>query len=161
MTRFSTLALCAGALLCASSAAMAADFDVKMLNKSPDGQVMAFDPPFLKVQPGDTVHFIPADKGHDVVSIPGMTPEGAEPIKGKISQETTVTLQKPGLYGYHCTPHYGMGMVGLIEVGGDTSNLDAARQAKMPPMATKRMAGLFDQAVKSKTAQSGGAGAAR
>ena len=152
----STLAVC-GSVLLASSAAMAADFNVKMLNKGPDGQVMTFDPPFLKVKPGDTVHFIPADKGHDVVSIKGMLPDGAEPFKGKMSQELSVTLQKPGLYGYHCIPHFGMGMVGLIEVGGSTANLDAARQAKIPPLATKRMAVLFDRAVKSKTAEAPGA----
>jgi pseudoazurin len=156
MKTISTLALCAGLLL-ASSTAMAADFEVKMLNKGSDGQAMVFDPPFLKVQPGDTVRFIPIDKGHDAASINGMLPEGAEPFKGKMSQELSVTFQKPGLYGYHCTPHFGMGMVGLIEVGGDTANLDAARQAKMPPLAVKRMAVLFDQAVKSKTAEAAGA----
>ncbi len=160
MTRFSTLALCAGALLFASSA-MAADFEVKMLNKGPDGAAMAFDPPFLKVQPGDTVRFIPTDKGHDAESIPGMVPDGAESFKGKLSQELTVTFQKPGIYGYRCQPHFGMGMVGLIAVGGNTANLDAARQAKMPPIATKRMAVLLDQAAQSKTAESGAAGATR
>jgi hypothetical protein len=39
-----------------------------------------------------------------------------------------------------------MGMVGLIEVGNNTSNLDAAKQVKMPPLPTKRMATLFEQA---------------
>ena len=74
MIRLSTVALAAVTLLTASSA-MAAEFEVKMLNKSPDGQVMAFDPPFLRVQPGDTVRFVPTDKGHDAESIPGMVPE--------------------------------------------------------------------------------------
>jgi pseudoazurin len=160
MKRFSTLVLCAGALLFASSA-MAADYEVKMLNKGPDGAVMTFDPPFLKVQPGDTVRFVPTDKGHDAETIPGMLPDGATPFKGQISQEVAVKFDKPGLYGYRCVPHFGMGMVGLISVGGDTSNLDAARQAKMPPIATKRMTVLLDQAVQSKTAESGAAGATR
>lgn len=160
MIRLSTVALAAVTLLTASSA-MAAEFEVKMLNKSPDGQVMAFDPPFLKVQPGDTVRFVPTDKGHDAESIPGMVPDGATPFKGQISQEVSVKFDKPGLYGYRCVPHFGMGMVGLIAVGGDTSNLEAARQAKMPPIATKRMAVLLDQAAQSKTAESGASGAAR
>lgn len=160
MPRLSTLMLCAGALLL-TVPAQAAEFEVKMLNKSPDNQMMAFDPPFLKVQLGDTVKFVAADKGHDAESIPGMVPDGATPFKGKISQDISVTFDKPGLYGYRCVPHFGMGMVGLIEVGGSTANLDVAKQAKMPPLATKRMTALLDQAAKSATAQTGTGSAAR
>jgi pseudoazurin len=150
--------LCAGALLL-TVPAQAAEFEVKMLNKGPDNQMMAFDPPFLKIQPGDTVKFVATDKGHDAESIPSMVPEGATPFKGKISQDISVTFDKPGLYGYRCVPHFGMGMVGLIEVGGSTANLDAAKQAKMPPLATKRMTALLDLAAKSTTAQTGTGGA--
>lgn len=153
-TRLGTLALCAGAVLMAIPA-QAAEFEVKMLNKGPDNQAMMFDPPFLKVQPGDTVKFVATDKGHDAETIPGMLPDGATPFKGKLSQDISVTFDKPGLYGYRCVPHFGMGMVGLIEVGGSTANLDAAKQAKMPPLATKRMTALLDQAVKSNTAEAG------
>ena len=160
MPRLSTLMLCAGALLL-TVPAQAAEFEVKMLNKGPDNQMMVFDPPFLKVQLGDTVKFVAADKGHDAESIPGMVPNGATPFKGKISQDISVTFDKPGLYGYRCVPHFGMGMVGLIEVGGSTANLDAAKQAKMPPLATKRMTALLDQAAKSATAQTGTGSAAR
>lgn len=158
MTRLSTLMLCAGALLL-TAPAHAAEFEVKMLNKGPDNQMMTFNPPFLKIQSGDTVKFVAADKGHDAESIPGMLPDGATPFKGKISQDISVTFDKPGLYGYRCVPHFGMGMVGLIEVGGSTANLDAAKQAKMPPLATKRMTALLDEAVKNTTAQAGAGGA--
>ncbi|HVV39664.1 MAG TPA: pseudoazurin [Nitrobacter sp.] len=146
MTRLSTLMLCATALL-STVPAQAAEFEVKMLNKGPDNQAMVFDPPFLKIQPGDTVKFVAADKGHDAESIPGMLPAGATPFKGKMSQDVSVTFDKPGLYGYRCVPHFGMGMVGLIEVGGSTANLDAAKQVKLPPLATKRMTALLDQAA--------------
>jgi pseudoazurin len=138
--------LCATALL-STVPAQAAEFEVKMLNKGPDNQAMVFDPPFLKIQPGDTVKFVAADKGHDAESIPGMLPAGATPFKGKMSQDVSVTFDKPGLYGYRCVPHFGMGMVGLIEVGGSTANLDAAKQVKLPPLATKRMTALLDQAA--------------
>jgi pseudoazurin len=150
--------LCAGALLL-TVPAHAAEFEVKMLNKGPGNQMMTFDPPFLKIQSGDTGKFVAADKGHDAESIPGMLPDGATPFKGKISQDISVTFDKPGLYGYRCVPHFGMGMVGLIEVGGSTANLDAAKQAKMPPLATKRMTALLDEAVKNTTAQAGASGA--
>jgi pseudoazurin len=157
MMDFRKLALgVVGAILLATPT-MAADYEVKMLNKGTDNQAMVFEPAFLKIQPGDTVRFVPTDKGHDAESIPGMLPEGAQPFKGKISQEISVTFQAPGVYGYRCTPHFGMGMVGLIEVGDKPANLDAARQIKLPPFATKRMAVLFDQAAKSKTAEAGAA----
>ena len=160
MPRLTTLMLCAGALLL-TLPAHAAEYEVKMLNKGPDNQAMVFDPPFLKVQPGDTVKFVPTDKGHDAETIPGLLPGGATPFKGKLSQEISVTFEKPGLYGYRCVPHFGMGMVGLIEVGGDTANLEAVKQAKLPPLATKRMTALLDQATTKNTADAGSGPAAR
>jgi pseudoazurin len=80
------------------------------------------------------------------MSIDGMLPEGAEPWKGKINEQITVTFTKPGLYGYKCQPHYGLGMVGLIEVGDDTSNIETLKAVKLVGAAKKRMAELFAQA---------------
>lgn len=143
-------------VLAASPPALAAEFEVKMLNKGADNQTMVFEPAFLKIQPGDTVRFVPTDKGHDAQTIPGMLPEGAEPFKGKLSQEITVTFAKPGVYGYRCAPHFGMGMVGLIAVGDSAANLAAAREMRLPPLAAKRMAVMFEEAAKSATAQAAG-----
>ncbi len=123
----------------------AADYEVKMLNKGSDGQAMAFEPAFLHIQPGDTVHFKPVDKGHNVDTIPGMLPDGATPLKSALSKQVDVTFQEPGLYGYRCVPHFGMGMVGLIEVGNSPVNHASAEQAKMPPLAKKRMDSLISQ----------------
>ncbi len=142
-----TLGVVSAVLL--SISAQAAEFEVKMLNKGSDGQVMMFEPAFLRVQPGDTVRFVPTDKGHDAETIPGMLPDGAEPFKGKLSEELKVTFQTPGLYGYRCLPHFGMGMVGLIAVGNAAPNLDAVRQVKIPPAPAKRMAALLDQSQRA------------
>lgn len=114
-----------------------------MLNKGSDGQMMQFEPAFLQVAPGDTVTFVPTDKGHSSDSIDGMIPDGATPWQGKISQGITVTLTVPGVYGYKCLPHFGLGMVGLIEVGTSPSNLEAAKAVALPPLAEKRMQALF------------------
>jgi pseudoazurin len=148
--KFSKSLLLAGfvAASITSSGAAAADHQVEMVNKGPNGKAMQFNPAFLKVEPGDTVTFVPKDKGHDSMSIDGMLPEGAEPWKGKISEQITVTFTKPGLYGYKCQPHYGLGMVGLIEVGDDISNLDKLKGVKLIGMAKKRMAELFEEAEK-------------
>jgi pseudoazurin len=136
------------ALLGLSTAALAADHQVQMLNKGPTGKAMQFDPAFLKVAPGDTVTFVPTDKGHDSASIDGLIPEGAEPWKGKINEQITVTFSKEGLYAYKCVPHYGLGMVGLIQVGDGAGNQAAFDKVKLVPAAKKRMHELLEQAQK-------------
>ena len=120
--------------------ALAADFEVHMLNKGAAG-TMVFEPAFVQVQPGDTVTFIPTDKGHNVETIKDMLPEGAETFKSKINETFTVTFDATGVYGIKCTPHYAMGMVGLIFVGDDTSNLDAIKAVKVP----KKVGERFDE----------------
>ena len=87
--------------------------------------------------------FIPVDKGHNAESILGMIPEAAETWKGKLDEEFTVTFTVEGLYGYKCFPHYGMGMVGLIQVGDDRHNMTEMLNARLPGRAQARMAQLF------------------
>jgi pseudoazurin len=135
-----------GALAAGSSAASAADHKVLMLNKGADGQLMQFEPAFLKIAPGDTVTFVIEDKGHNSEVIPGMLPDGAEAWKGKMNQDITVTFTAEGLYGYKCMPHVGMGMVGLIQVGDGAPNLEAFESARLPGKAKVRMAELVAQA---------------
>jgi pseudoazurin len=126
------------------AAVSAEEHEVKMLN-SLDGEMMVFEPAFLKVAEGDTVKFVATDKAHNAESILGMVPNGADQWKGKINEEITVTLTEPGLYGYKCLPHYGMGMVGIIRVGdAPPANLDEALAIKHPGRAASRMAVLFE-----------------
>src|SRR4030095_9062563 len=109
-----------GAAMAGAMPALAAEHEVKMLNKGAGG-MMVFEPSFLKIAPGDSVHFIATDKGHNVMSIEGMAPEGTTPFQSKMNEDMTVTFDKPGVYGIECKPHYGMGMVALVVVG-DASN---------------------------------------
>lgn len=132
-------------LICAPFSAAAAEHTVKEMNSSDDG-AMVFEPEFIKIKPGDTVHIVASDKGHNVQSIVGMAPEGVEPVKGGMSKDLTIVLAKPGLYGYECLPHFGMGMVLLVQVGpAPPPNLAEARAAadRTPPMAKKRLAAAF------------------
>lgn len=126
-----------------ASAASAADFEVLMLNKGTDGKTMGFSPSFLHVEPGDTVTFIPIDKGHNAETILDMIPEDAATWKGKTDEQFTVTLTVPGLYGFKCMPHFNMGMVGLIQVGNDRSNLTQLMNVRLPGKAQARMMELF------------------
>jgi pseudoazurin len=110
--------------------AQAAEYTVNMVNKDTAGRIMQFEPAFLKVVPGDTVHFVGVDKGHDTESLAGGIPEGAEPWKSKLSQDFDVTFTVEGLYAFKCTPHFALGMVGLIQVGDSTVNLEAVTGLK-------------------------------
>ncbi|MBW3098292.1 pseudoazurin [Pseudohoeflea coraliihabitans] len=123
-------------------AVQAAEFEVKMLNKGAAG-TMVFEPDLIRAAPGDTVRFIPVDKGHNAETIKGMLPDGAERFKSKFNEDFTVTLDQPGVYGIKCTPHYGMGMVALIIVGDETGNLEAAQGVRQPGKAKGRFADIF------------------
>jgi pseudoazurin len=118
---------------------LGAEIEIRMLNKGSDGEAMVFEPAGVKAAPGDTIRFVPTDKGHDAVSLPGLVPDGVGELKGRISQELTVTVDKPGAYVFKCTPHYGMGMVAVVIVGDPAANLDAVKQAKMPKKAKDRL----------------------
>ena len=121
----------------------AAEFTVNMVNKDSTGRTMQFEPAFLKVAPGDVVHFVAVDKGHDTESV--TIPEGAEKWKGKISQSVDVTFTTEGLYLYRCTPHVGLGMIGLIQVGENPANLAAVQETKVPGKAKTRLAELLEE----------------
>jgi pseudoazurin len=134
-----------GTALLFSTSAMATDYQVQMLNKGSDGGHMVFEPALTQVQPGDTVTFVATDKGHNAETIPGALPEGAEAFKGQINKDITVTFTVPGAYGVRCAPHFGMGMVALVVVGGAPTNLDAFKAVKMPPKATEKFETLYSQ----------------
>jgi pseudoazurin len=141
--RHATFIATALATMMAAGAAYAADHQVQLLNKSEHG-VMVFEPNYIEAAPGDTVTFVPTDKGHDAASIDGMIPDGAQPFKGEISKPITVTVDKEGVYGVKCVPHYGMGMVALIVVGKPV-NLEQAKTIKQPGKAKKVFAGLLEK----------------
>ena len=103
---------------------------IKMLNQGATG-VMVFEPAFLKVNVGDTVTFESTDPAHNSASIPGMIPSGATPWNGQLSRNISITFEVPGVYGYQCTPHAMMAMVGVIQVGNDTSNIDTAKNVAL------------------------------
>jgi pseudoazurin len=133
-------------LVMAPAAVQARDWQVRMLNRGSAG-MMVFEPAYVAVRPGDTVTFVPVDPGHNAESVPGMFPAGAAPFKGNFGQRITVRFVKPGLYGYKCMPHAGLGMVGLVRVGAAVNRAQVqAEAARLPPLARKRMEGFLAQA---------------
>lgn len=135
-TKLSIVALTAALAL--AGPALAEDYDIDMLDKGEAG-MMVFEPDFLKIEAGDTIRFLPTDKGHNAETVKGAFPEAAEKFKSKINEEFEVTLEEEGLYAIKCTPHVGTGMVMLVQVGDDTSNIDDIKEVKLPKKARERL----------------------
>lgn len=135
------------ALTAPASIALAETHEVLMYNKHPDNpkERNVFVPAFLKVKPGDTIKFVATDKGHNSQSIKGMIPEGAEKWRSKLNKDFELTLTKPGVYGFKCTPHLSLGMIGVIVVEGEgwDANLEAAKAVKMRGLAKKRFEAVW------------------
>jgi pseudoazurin len=140
----------ATAILVLAGGARAAEVEIKLLNKGADG-VMVFEPAFVKIAPGDTVKFLPTDKGHNAESIKGMLPEGATPFVGKNDETLAVKFEQEGVYGIKCLPHYGMGMVALVVVG-TPANQDEAKAVSHPGRAKQVFATLFGKLDAARTA---------
>jgi pseudoazurin len=144
MRTLKTLAAAATLMLFAAAPAMAANFEVHMLNKGEAGS-MVFEPALTKVAVGDTVTFVPTDKGHNAESIKDLLPAGAEAFKGAMGKEIVVTFTAPGAYGVKCAPHLGMGMVALVVVGDEPVDAEAIKAVKLPKKSQERMTAIVDQ----------------
>ena len=130
------------ATLFMSAPAFAADMTIEMLNKDSDGNKMIYSEEIARVDVGDTITWVPTDKGHNVEMI--ASPNEME-LKSKNSKEVQVTFEQPGIYYYWCTPHKGMGMIGLVVVGGDTSNKDQIAKAKAMGKSKKKLKKLLGE----------------
>ena len=99
-----------------------------MLNKL-GKERMLFSKKVISISLNDDISWKSVDKGHNVQFI-GM-PDGVAKYKSKISKDANYKFTKPGIYLYQCTPHKAMGMIGLVVVGGDKSNLDKIKKVKV------------------------------
>ena len=122
-------------LILLTASALAADHEVQMLDLGSDKEPMVFEPAVLKIAPGDTVTFLPTNKGHNVES--KLVPEGAEQFKSALDEKFSVKLEKEGVYIYVCPPHSMMNMVGVIQVGA-ASNMDEVK-ARLPKLEKRAM----------------------
>ena len=102
--------------------------ETEMLNKL-GKEKMVYSIKIAKVDIGDTIIWKSVDKGHNVQFVE--MPDGVEKFKSKINKDVEYKFEIPGIYLYVCTPHKSMGMIGLVVVGDDLSNLDKIKKAKM------------------------------
>ena len=134
------LIICLSLLI--ASPAIASDVTVEMLNKDANGNRMIYSQEVLEIAAGSTVKWVPTNKGHNVEII--ASPNDMK-FKSKNGKEASITFETPGIYYYWCTPHKGMGMIGLVVVGGDTSNKTQISKAKAIGKSKKKLKALLEQ----------------
>ena len=133
-----------GLILALATPALAEDMTIDMLNKRDDGAKMVYSEDVTRIDVGDTITWNPKSKGHNVHFIMG--PDGLElPKKSKNNKEVSITFDTPGMYLYQCTPHASMGMIAIVIVGDDTSNLDAMNKAKVRGKSKKKLKKLLKE----------------
>lgn len=133
-----------GGFFSGQSLVFAADMTIDMLNKDANGNKMVYSKEVAKVAVGETITWLPASKGHNVEII--AAPDGFDiPKKSKNGKEVSITFEVPGIYYYWCTPHKGMGMIGLVVVGDDTSNKDKIAKAKALGKSKKKLKKLLSE----------------
>ncbi len=90
----------------------------------------AFSVRVAHIEVGQTITWLPISKGHNVEFATG--PSGVKlPPKSKLSKEVSVKFIETGVYLYWCKPHKDTGMLGLIVVGNDLSNLSEIAAVKI------------------------------
>ena len=120
--------LIASLLSLLSSHVVAENHKIDMLNKL-GKERMIYSKKIISINLNDEITWKSVDKGHNVEFI-GL-PKGASKYKSKISKDAKYTFSKPGIYLYQCTPHKAMGMIGLVIVGEDKSNLDKIKKVRV------------------------------
>ncbi len=132
-----------------AQAVSAAEVVVEMLNRDKaTNTANVYKPALVKVAKGDTVKWVATNPGHNVAFVSGGVPAGVALFTSGFAKEVKYKFDKPGIYLYKCTPHLGLGMVGLVVVGNDKSNLAAVKAAYVPPLAKKRLEPLFAELAK-------------
>ena len=97
---------------------------------------------------GDTVEWLPKNKGHNVEFLAG--PDMADlPPKSNMNEFHSVLFERPGVYLYGCTPHLNMGMLGLVVVGNDLHNINEIGNTDLPNVAKSVLMSLIRDAQSS------------
>jgi pseudoazurin len=142
MSRFGFMI--AAMLLAVPVTAHGADATVEMLNKDPNSKERnIYAPGLVQVEPGDTVSWIAADRGHNIEFVQGAFPEGVDRFRSSLGKDVSYTFTVPGIYVYKCTPHYGLGMVGAVVVGEIPDNVSDIMAKKFPGKADARIDALL------------------
>ena len=126
------------ALLFTSSSVLAENLTIEMTSNR------SFSVEIAKIDVGQTIEWLPTAKGHNVEFRLG--PDAAKlPKKSSFSKPFLIKFDTPGTYFYWCTPHKNSGMIGLVVVGGDTSNIDKIAELDLAGMSSSKLAKLITE----------------
>ena len=135
-------------LIFASFQTFASDITIEMLNKK-GKERMVFSEKVVQIDVGDTIFRKAKSRGHNVEFITkGGIPSGVDKFKSRVSKDTQFTFKIPGIYAYWCTPHKGLGMIGFVIVGKDTSNLDNIKKIRFGGKSKKIFKALLPSIAK-------------
>ena len=92
-----------------------------MYDRDSAGNRLVFDKEILGISIGDSITWLPVNKGHNIEMV-------ASPSYSKFSsyagEEVTLKFEVPGIYYYRCSSHKSAGMIGLVFVDDDYSNIE-------------------------------------
>ena len=125
-----------------SSVGFSQTLEIDMLNKL-GKEKMLYSVKVAKIDVNQKIIWRSKTKGHNVEFI-GM-PEGVKKFKSKINKDVEYEFKVPGIYLYQCTPHKAMGMIGLVIVGNDKSNLENIKKLKYRGPTKKFAAQLIEE----------------
>ena len=126
------------AFLFTSSLVLAENLTIEMTSNR------SFSIEIAQIDVGQTIEWLPTAKGHNVEFRLG--PDAAKlPKKSSFSKPVSIKFDTPGTYLYWCTPHKNSGMIGLVVVGGDTSNIDKIAELDLAGMSSSKLTKLITE----------------
>ncbi len=125
-----------------SSMSYGKTIEIEMLNKL-GKEKMVYSIKVAEVDLNDKIIWKHVSKGHNVEFIG--KPKGVKKFKTKINKKAEYVFKKPGIYLYQCTPHKAMGMIGIVVVGGDKSNLEKIKKVKVYGKSKKILKKLLNE----------------
>lgn len=133
------------ATMCTNS--IAANISVEMLN-SKNGEAFVYSDKLLRVKSNDIVTWKSENPGHNAEFVAQGYPSGAVDMHGKIGKDISYAFVVPGIYVVKCTPHFGLGMIQVIVVDNNLSNLDQVRKLTFPGKSKPLAESIFAQLAK-------------
>ena len=137
----------AALVVVSSAAAFAETIEIQMLNVNGAGDKMVFSQELIRAEVGDVIKFVPTDKSHNAQSVKNALPDGQKKFKGKMNKEIEYLVTEAGLTAVVCQPHQAMGMVALIVVGNDVSNVQGILDARVRGKGKIKIAALVEEAI--------------
>ena len=143
MNKFFMFSLSAIIFLALNSNVQSAQLDIDMLNKRSDGEKMVYSQDVIYIKSNDTINWLPTSPGHNVEFIAYPYKADVPQKPSKVGKEFSFTFTDPGIYLYQCSPHKSMGMIAIVVVDDDKSNLNQVASTKVVGKSKKKLEQLI------------------